>query len=121
MSTSTKKFGSALAFSRAELAEHGYVADELAIALQTALNNASIFGGGYTCTFDVNRQTITVVRADNGFFLVNDDLLQDLGLPDQVQPLTAGSNPYVVNFNDPQSAHQLLGLGMGLQRQHVVC
>ena len=108
-----EKLGSVLAFNRAELAERGYVADELAVELQTALNNASIFGGGYTCTFDANRQTISIVRADNGFFVVNDGLLSDPGFPDQVTPLTAGSNPYVMNFNDPQSAHHLLGLGKG--------
>ena len=45
--------------------------------------------------------------------MVNDDLLQDPGLPDQVQPITAGSDPYALDFGNLESAHQLLGMGRG--------
>ena len=45
--------------------------------------------------------------------MVNDDLLQDPGLPAQVQPITAGSAPYALDFGNLESAHQLLGMGRG--------
>ena len=58
------------------------------------------------------QQTITISSA-NPFFVVNDDLLRDPGLPAQVQPITAGSAPYSLDFANLESAHQLLGLGRG--------
>ena len=54
-------------FNRAALPERAYVAEELASALQTAINNASWFGDQqYSCTYNANTQTITVLRPDDG-------------------------------------------------------
>ena len=107
-----EKNGATLAFNRAQLPERGYVADELSDALESAMNLASIFGGGYTCVYNESKQTITISSA-NPFFVVNDDLLNDPGLPAQVQPITAGSAAYALDFSNLESAHQLLGLGRG--------
>mgnify|MGYP006975542518 CR=1 FL=1 len=50
-------------FNRAALPERTYVAEELASALQTAINNASWFGyHQYSCTFNIDTQTITGLR-----------------------------------------------------------
>ena len=50
-------------FNRAALPERAYVAEELASALQTAINNASWFGDHqYSCTYNSDTQTITVLR-----------------------------------------------------------
>ena len=107
-----EKNGATLAFNRAQLPERGYVADELSDALESAMNLASIFGGGYTCVYNESKQTITI-SSSNPFFVVNDDLLNDPGLPAQVQPITAGSAAYALDFSNLESAHQLLGLGRG--------
>ena len=54
-------------FNRAALPERSYVAEELASALQTAINNASWFGDNqYTCTYNIDTQTITVSRPPDG-------------------------------------------------------
>ena len=44
-----EKNGATLAFNIAQLPERGYVADGFAQGLESAMNMASIFGGGYTC------------------------------------------------------------------------
>ena len=44
---------------------------------------------------------------------MNGDLLNDPGLPAQVQPITARTAPYNLDFSNLESAHQLLGLGRG--------
>ena len=54
-------------FNRAALPERAYVAEELAWALQTAINNALWFGDHqYSCTYNVDTQTITVLRPYDG-------------------------------------------------------
>ena len=52
-----EKNGATLAFNRAQLPERGYVAYE------SAMTMASIFGGGYTCTYNGHKQTITISSA----------------------------------------------------------
>ena len=60
-------------FNRVPLPEQSYDAESLAAALQTAMNNASWFGGDmYTVTFNESKNTITVAKPFDGtrtFFL----------------------------------------------------
>ena len=69
-------------FNRAALPERAYVAEELASALQTAINNASWFGDHqYSCTYNSDTQTITVLRPFDGersFFVPSNDLMATL-------------------------------------------
>ena len=53
-------------FNRVALPERFYVAEELASELQTSINNASWFGDQqYSCTYDQNKQTITISRPED--------------------------------------------------------
>ena len=66
-----------MVLNRAILPERTYDAEELASALQTAMNAAAWLGTQYTCTYNVERQTITIKRPENdqSFFIINDDVL----------------------------------------------
>ena len=52
--------GSAMVLNRAVLPERTYDAEELATALQTAMNDAAWLSSTYTCTYNVEKQTITI-------------------------------------------------------------
>ena len=53
-------------FNRVALPERFYVAEELANVLQTSINNASWFGDHqYSCTYNKNKQTITILRPED--------------------------------------------------------
>ena len=107
--------GAAMILNRAILPERTYDAEELAAALQTAMNTASWLSSDYTCTYNVAKQTISISRptTDQSFFIVNDDLLSDPAFQALVDPRTALFEAYVLDFNDTKSAHELLGLGRG--------
>ena len=104
-------------FNRAALPERSYVAEELASALQTAINNASWFGDNqYTCTYDIDTQTITVSRPPDGarsFFIPSNTLMQNQAFQAQTNPMTSGSVAYFIDWNNPQSALGLFGLDNG--------
>ena len=104
-------------FNRAALPERAYVAEELASALQTAINNASWFGDQqYSCTYNADTQTITVLRPDDGertFFIPSNDLMANPAFQAQTNPMTAGSVAYTIDWSSPQSALGLFGLDRG--------
>ena len=104
-------------FNRAALPERAYVAEELAGALQTAINNASWFGDNqYSCTFNEETQTITVSRPFDGersFFIPSNTLLSQPAFQAQTNPMTVGSEAYTIVWRDPQSALGLFGLDHG--------
>ena len=78
----------AMILNRAVLPERTYDAEELATALQDAMNAASWLSAQYTCTYNVQKQTITVSRpaSDQSFFMANDDLLSDPAFQALVDP-----------------------------------
>ena len=112
--------GAAMILNRAILPERTYDAEELASALQTAMNSASRLAATYTCTYNVAKQTISISRPESNqsFFIVNDDLLSDPTFQALVDPRTALFEAYDLDFNNTKSAHELLGLGKGLFGQH---
>ena len=107
--------GAAMILNKATLPERTYDAEELAAALQTAMNTSSWLSSDYTCTYNVAKQTISISRptSDQSFFIVNDDLLSDPAFQSLVDPRTALFEAYDLDFNNTKSAHELLGLGKG--------
>ena len=107
--------GAAMILNKATLPERTYDAEELAAALQTAMNASSWLSSDYTCTYNVAKQTISISRptSDQSFFIVNDDLLSDPAFKSLVDPRTALFEAYDLDFNNTKSAHELLGLGRG--------
>ena len=107
--------GAATILNRAILPERTYDAEELASALQDAMNAVSWISGDYTCTYNVQKQTISISRptSDQSFFMANDDLLSDPAFQALVDPRTALFEAYDLDFNNTKSAHELLGLGKG--------
>ena len=107
--------GAAMVLNRAILPERTYDAEELASALQDAMNAVSWISGDYTCTYNVQKQTISISRptSDQSFFMANDDLLSDPAFQAMVDPRTALFEAYDLDFNNTKSAHELLGLGKG--------
>ena len=103
--------------NRVFLTRKTYTPDTLATELQTRLNESSIFrptpGYNVTCEEDLGVLKIERTTAlDKTFFLVNDDLLQQL--PDvitQTYDQNNGTQSWTLNRNDPKSAMSLLGLG----------
>ena len=110
--------GNDTVFNRAELPARHYVAEELASALQTAMNDASWFGtdAAYTATFSDNTQTITVTRPSGdqrSFFIPNNGLLATPTFQSLTNPRTAGYVSYTINWDNPESALGLFGLDKG--------
>ena len=105
--------GSAMVLNRAVLPERTYDAEELAAALQTAMNDAAWLSSDYTCAYNVEKQTITISRpsSEQSFYIVNDDLLSDPAFLALVDPRTSNFEAYDLDVN--KSAHELLGLGKG--------
>ena len=66
--------GAAMILNGAILPERTYDAEELASALQDAMDAASWLSAGYACTYNTARRTITVSRpvSDQSFFMTND-------------------------------------------------
>jgi len=106
---------SGMILNRAILPQRTYDAEELASALQEAMNLTTWMGQGYTCTYNVEKQTITVTRpeGDRSFYIVNDDLLADPAFQALVEPRTKFYAEYYLDWNNTKSAHELLGLGKG--------
>ena len=107
--------GNDTVFNRAELPARHYVAEELASALHTAMNNASWLGTyvAYTATFSDHTQSITVSRPpgdQRSSFIPNNGLLATPAFQSLTNPRTAGYVPYDVNWDNPESALGLLGL-----------
>ena len=107
--------GAAMILNKATLPERTYDAEELAAALQTAMNTSSWLSSDYTCTYNVAKQTISISRptSDPSFFIVKDDLLSYPAFQSLVDPRTALFEAYDLDFNNTKSAHELLGLGKG--------
>ena len=93
-------------FNRCELPEQGYDAEELAGALQTAINAATWFGDGlYTCTYKPERQTILISRPNDGartLYVPTDTLMAMPAFQAQTNPRTAGSVAYDIDWDNPQ-------------------
>ena len=107
--------GAAMFLNRAILPERTYDAEELASALQDAMDAASWLSADYTCTYNVAKQTITISRpeSDPSFFMANGDLLSDPVFQALVYPKTALFEAYDLDWSNKKSAHELLGLGKG--------
>ena len=83
------------------------------------MNETSIFRPepGYVVTFEEDLGVLKIERTsllDKTFFLVNDDLLQQLYPPlvtMQFYDVSNGAQPWVLNRSDPKSAMSLLGSG----------
>ena len=105
--------------NRVFLTRKTYTPDTLATELQTRLNESNIFRPtpGYIVTFEEDLGVLKIERTtalDKTFFLVNDDLLQQLYPPDvitQTYDQNNGTQSWTLNRNDPKSAMSLLGLG----------
>ena len=106
--------------NRVFLTRKTYTPDTLATELQTRMNETSIFRPtpGYNVTFEEDLGVLKIERTsllDKTFFLVNDDLLQQLYPPLIITQFNDDSNdgiqPWTLNRNDPKSAMSLLGLG----------
>ena len=106
-----------IVFNRCALPEQGYDAEELAGALQTAINAATWFGDGlYTCAYTPERQTILISRPNDGvrtFYVPTDTLMAMPAFQAQTNLRTVGSVAYSVDWNNLQSAFDLFGLGKG--------
>jgi len=112
--------------NRATLTEGAHTPDELAAEVQTQMNANSMFGtSGYTVSYVTSKNALQVVLDYTnpdplhanfpGFLLVNDDLLADGGFKAYADSRTqsSGSRTYTLNWQDPQSAAGLVGLGRG--------
>ena len=79
------------------------------------MNAASTFASGiYVLTYELDNQQMKFTRADaaQSFFLVNDDLLHTPAFQSSLIPRTGtAATPYNINYKNPQSLMQLLGLG----------
>ena len=91
--------------NRCELPERGDDAEELATALQTAMNAATWFGDGlYTCTSKPDRDTIPITRPGDGartFFVPTGTLMAMPALQAQTNPRAVGSVAYDIDWNNP--------------------
>ena len=107
--------GSAMVLNRAILPERTYDAEELASALQDAMNAAAWLEPTYTCTYNVAKQTISISRpeTEQSFYIVNDELLSDPAFQAIALPRTKLFAEYELDWNNTKSAHELLGLGKG--------
>ena len=107
-------------FNHCELPQQGYDAEELAGALQTAMNAATWFGDGlYACTYKPERQTILISRPNDGartFYVPTDTFIAVQAFQVQTNPRTVGSVAYNIDWNNPQSAFDLFGLGKGTSK-----
>ena len=105
--------------NRVFLTRKQYTPDTLATELQTRMNETSIFrpGPGYVVTFEEDLGVLKIERTsllDKTFFLVNDDLLQQLYPPlvtMQFYDVSNGIQTWTLNRSDPKSAMSLFGLG----------
>ena len=105
--------------NRVFLTRKTYTPDTLATELQTRMNETSIFRPtpGYNVTFEEDLGVLKIKRTsllDKTFFLVDDDLLQQLYPPLIITQFNDDTNngiqPWTLNRNDPKSAMSLLGL-----------
>ena len=105
--------------NRVFLTRKTYAPDTLATELQTRMNETSIFRPtpGYNVTFEEDLGVLKIERTsllDKTFFLVNDDLLQQLYPPlitTEFNDDVNGIQPWTLNRSEPKSAMSLLGLG----------
>ena len=103
--------------NRIFLDHKSYTPESLATELEGKLNNSSILqpNPGYHVVFDEERGSLRFTRtgdATKSFFLVNDDLLQQLASTDFVfQTYDNGTQSWTMNFANPKSAMSLLGFG----------
>ena len=94
-----------------------YTAIGLAAEIQQKMNAASVLGGGYTVTYQEDSGTMSIARPSedttvNSFWLVDDDLLRDTNFQQLFSTVTTPSlTPYTLNYAQPASCMQLLGLG----------
>ena len=115
--------------NRAELSTKSYAPEELAIEIQTRMNEVSLFnasGPPYTVVYHNQRNMYTItldythplpIFQDRfGFFVVNKDLLEDNDFQSYVASRTKIGNtlaPYVINFSEPQDCCGILGFSKG--------
>jgi len=94
-----------------------YSAIALAAEIQQKMNAASVLAGGYTVTYQEDSGTMSITRPSeaatvNSFWLVDDDLMQNASFQQLFSTATTPAlTPYTLNFAQPASCMQLLGLG----------
>ena len=94
-----------------------YTAIGLATEIQQKMNAASVLAGGYTVTYQEDSGTMSIARPSetttvNSCWLVDDDLLRAPNFQQLFATITTPSlTPYTLNYAQPASCMQLLGLG----------
>ena len=94
-----------------------YTAIGLATEIQQKVNAASVLAGGYTVTYQEDSGTMSITRPSesttvNYLWLVGEDLLRDANFQQLFSTVTTPSlPPYTLNYAQPASCMQLMGLG----------